>query len=186
MSIGVVGSYPTAPAAPAARPVSGGATPVPGNYGYAPDAYNGLAATPGSAAAAYPGYPQPIPPQALAQQPGATAAGFNIGRVASWGLGALGAAKFILPHLSGGWLKIAFVGVGALVGNFVWNKFEKDVPADKAGGIGHMGTIAGGGVGALMLGRAVLGANPAGWLIGGIVAGGAFLGHKLYAMMQKP
>lgn len=173
MSIGVVGSYPTAPVAPV-RPVSGGATPVPGTYGFTPDAYNG-------AAAAYPTYPQPVAPQA-----GATAAGFNIGRVASWGLGALGAARFILPHLAGGWIKIAAVAGGALIGNFAWNWLEKDVPAGKAGTVGHVGTIAGGGVGALLLGRSMLGADPASWLIGGIVIGGAFLGHKLYAMMQRP
>lgn len=171
MAIGVVGSYPSTSIAPA-RPVSGGATPLPGYTGYSPDAYNAGATA----------YPAPTYPQ----QPGATAAGFNLGRVASWGLGALGAARFILPHLSGGWVKALAVGGGALIGNFVWNKLEKDVPADKAGGVGHVGTIAAGGAGALMLGRAVLGSNPAGWLIGGIIAGGAFIGHKLYAMMQKP
>ena len=175
MSIGVVGTYPTV-AAPAARPVSGGATPVQPGYPYTPDAYTGAPAAPTQAPAAYPAYPQ---------QPGATVSGANIGRFASWGAGAFAAARWILPHVATGWMKIALVLGGALAGNFLWNKLEQDVPAGKAGGVGHVGTMAAGAGGAFMLGRALLGTNPAGWLIGGIIAGGAWLGHKLYAGMQK-
>jgi hypothetical protein len=184
MAIGVVGPNPTVrPPAPA-----GGAVAVPGTattpYAYGQDAYAPAAAPTAYAPAAAP-TAYTTPAYGATAAPGAQAAGFNIGRVASWGAGALAAARFILPHLSGGWLKIAVVGAGALVGNFAWNRLEKDVAPAKAGGVGHVGTIAGGAVGGFLLGRSILGDNPAGWLIGGIAAAGAFVGHKLYAAMNK-
>lgn len=110
----------------------------------------------------------------------------NYGQLAAWGLGALGAVKFVLPHLAGGWLKAGVVLGGALIGNFAWKKMETEVRADKAGSVGHVGTIAGGAVGGFMLGRAILGDNPAGWLAGVVAGGGAWLGHKLYATMNNP
>lgn len=171
MAIGVVGTYPQAPVAPATRPVYGGATPAVPGYQYGADAYQ-----PAPSATAYPAYPQ---------QPGTAGTGLNIGRMGSWGLGALGAARMILPHLATGWMKIAAVLGGAFIGNIVWNKLEQDVPNGKAGGVGHVGTMAAGAGGAFMLGRALLGTNPAGWLIGGVIAAGAFIGHKIYAGVAK-
>jgi outer membrane lipoprotein SlyB len=110
----------------------------------------------------------------------------NYGQLAAWGLGALGAVRFVLPHLAGGWLKAAAVLGGALVGNIAWKTVETEVRADKAGSAGHVGTIAGGAIGGFLLGRSLLGDNPAGWLAGGITAAGAWLGHKLYASMNRP
>ena len=171
MSIAPVGTLPALrPTSNAASLPTGGAQAV----GYNPDAY-------------YPGYAPPQPAPAAPANPGVASSGLNIGRMGSWGLGALAAARFVLPHLGSpaGWIKLLVIGGGALVGNFVWNKLEKDVPNGTAGSVGHVGTIAGGAVGGFLIGRSILGDNPAGWLVGGVIGLGAYVGHRVYGMMAR-
>ena len=72
----------------------------------------------------------PVPAQPAPVGVQAAAGTTNYGQLAAWGLGALGAVRFALPHLSGGWIKAAAVLGGALIGNIAWKKMETEVQKD--------------------------------------------------------
>ncbi len=151
-----------------------------GGY-FAPNAYAAPApyAPYGAPAAAPFGADQYRPAAAPVQ---AQAGGLTWPRMLAWAGGGLAAWKLILPHLGepGGLITAAVIGAGAYLGEKGYQMVKGNVAS---GDIGRYASWGGGAFAAFKLGRPMMGSSPSGWLIGGLVIGGAWLGNKLYDMV---
>lgn len=104
----------------------------------------------------------------------------SLGRLASWAGGAFGAFRLsgALGFNPAGWALAGVLAGGAFIGNKLYDAVTGGGGLN-TGEVGKYAAWGGGAFGALKLARA-LNFNPAGWALAGVLAGGAFVGNKLY------
>lgn len=152
--------------------------------GYFQPGYNArpAAAPYAPAPAAQPGAWRPDAYQPAAAPMQAQGGGLSWPRLGAWAAGAFASWKLILPHLGepGGLITLGVVAGGAYVGE---KAYEAVSGQAQGGDVLKYGAWAGGAFGAFKLFRPMMGPSPSGWLIGGLLVGGAWAGGKLYNML---